>query len=408
MSLISSDIQFIHIYFLLVFIIYFFREWFIYLLHLDPKKRVLTRFFKLYIQPISYLFSGILVFISYKNSKRKKGKIQTNKNDLQLIYYNNPIKINILLIRTFLVSLFFFLSKYLFFIFYIFIDTEAENLESLLVFYLIFIYHFSKKIHKVQYYRHHTFSFIISIFFMIILGIFDFKTIHDDFWEVNVVFYLLVLIISICFNSFAFVLGKKALISEFLSPQTILLYEGIYQSLLAILSTIPFIFIKIDISGNKENVFNIFSDVLNNIKNVILCFLYMIAECTYELFLWIIIDRFSPNDLAIALIIKGLASEIFSCVKDYYNHRKVEDLTKKIFELIIYIILIIITSIHSEIIIINICELNKYTKKNISKMGNEDYNLTKEPFAVDSLNIDDDEEEEEKEENNIDIEMPKR
>ena len=70
---------------------------------------------------------------------------------------------------------------------------------------------------------------------------------------------------------------------------------------------------------------------------------------------------------------------------------------------IAYIILFITTSIHSEIIIINACGLNKYVKKNINIMGYEDYKLTLLDEGRDSFN----EDEEDKIENEIGIELQK-
>ena len=181
MSLISFEIKFNHIFLLLVFITYFFREWFLYILDL-PKTKILNKFFLLYVKPISYLFSILLVCISYINNRRKKEKIKKSKKNIELIHYN-PIK-NLFISGIFFVSLFFFLSKYLIFIFHVFTETKTYNVESFLIFYLIFIYSLSKIIQKIQYYRHHFLSFIICIILMIILGIFDYQTIHDN-WKKN-------------------------------------------------------------------------------------------------------------------------------------------------------------------------------------------------------------------------------
>ena len=71
---------------------------------------------------VSYLFSAFLVCISYINSNSKKQKIQKSKNDIELIY-SEPVKIKILLIRTFFVSfVFFYLNIY--FLFFIFSQEE--------------------------------------------------------------------------------------------------------------------------------------------------------------------------------------------------------------------------------------------------------------------------------------------
>lgn len=404
MSLITCDFQLNHIFFFLVFISYFIREYLLYSLKLNSDNIASARLFKIYLMTISNLFSVFLVCISYIiNSRRKKEKIQKTKNNIELIH-SKPIKEKILLIRTFLVSFCFFISQYLLFILYIFIGrVKAGEIESLSIFYLIFIYMFSKIMQKVQYYKHHYLSFIINLIFFIFLGSIDCQHLYKN-REEKLIYYIIVLIIFIALNSFSYVLGKKALTTEFLSPQSILLYIGIYQLILAILFSIPFIFIKLDI-------FNIFIKVFNDFNNIIICILCMIVECAYYFFLWIINDRFSPNTLALALMIKGLSNKIFDYIKRNIIEKKDQQPPyKTILEFITYIILIIGSSIHSEFIIINACELNKYTKKNLNNMGYEDYNLTLARETRDSsyrysLN---EEDEEEKIENETNVELLKK
>ena len=38
----------------------------------------------------------------------------------------------------------------------------------------------------------------------------------------------------------------------------------------------------------------------------------MIINCLYNIIIWIIIDRFSPNDYAMTTIIEGIGGKIFS------------------------------------------------------------------------------------------------
>ena len=98
----------------------------------------------------------------------------------------------------------------------------------------------------------------------------------------------------------------------------------------------------------------------------------MILNFIYNIFIWIIIDRFSPNDYSMSTVIEGLTAKLIILIYD-------EKFNKSLFIVggIIYIILIFGLCIFSEIIIINKCGLNEYTKKYIGNKGYEDYDLTR-------------------------------
>ena len=112
---------------------------------------------------------------------------------------------------------------------------------------------------------------------------------------------------------------------------------------------------------NKEPLINIkiwFSSayrILINISNTIIQFFE-------NVFLWIIIDRFSPNHIPLALILKEISNFIVSVILNgniQDNNILGWDLYIRI---ILYLILIIGVMIHNEIIIINICGLGSDTK----------------------------------------------
>ena len=98
----------------------------------------------------------------------------------------------------------------------------------------------------------------------------------------------------------------------------------------------------------------------------------MILNFIYNIFIWIIIDRFSLNDYSMSTVIEGLTAKLIILIYD-------EEFNKSLFIVggIIYIILIFGLCIFSEIIIINKCGLNECTKKYIGSKGYEDYNLTR-------------------------------
>ena len=96
--------------------------------------------------------------------------------------------------------------------------------------------------------------------------------------------------------------------------------------------------------------------ILLNISNIIVTFFEGIL-------LWIIIDRFSPNYIPLALIFKEISDYIVIIIiktKDIIDSNVMRwDIYVRIF---LYLILIIGVMIHNEIIIINICGLASDTK----------------------------------------------
>ncbi|MBR2248354.1 MAG: hypothetical protein IJ880_15250, partial [Bacilli bacterium] len=93
-------------------------------------------------------------------------------------------------------------------------------------------------------------------------------------WNIKILYYILINIFSSVCYSFEDVIGKKALIEEFLSPYSLLLYKGVYELIIIILFSIPFFFFKIQ----DENIFYIFVKRLNSCKKIFLVFILMIIN----------------------------------------------------------------------------------------------------------------------------------
>ena len=110
---------------------------------------------------------------------------------------------------------------------------------------------------------------------------------------------------------------------------------------------------------------------INTFLKVFLYFILMFLNFLRNILIWIIIDRFSPNDLSMVMVIQGIIAYIILLIKG----KKLDYLY--LISSIIYLILIIGVSIHSEIIIINKFGLNEYTKKGFGKKGDEDVELTR-------------------------------
>ena len=374
MSCLTFDIHLNHIFFLFIFLVYFARELFAdkiiadRLSKVDKGKIASRKFFNVFAYILSNFFSFIFIIISKYITKSNVEVKNKSKKDLNLIY-TNPVSCKKLLKRTLLVGLSDFLSGYSVFILYIYTGKVlVKNIDLLLIFNILFIYLFSKILLKQSYYKHHYFSFVIVILCLLLIGITDIIKIKKAKQSLKIVFsYIIVRIFNSLFYAFEDVIGKKALIEEFLTPYTILLYSGFYEIILLLFFSIPFFFIKIE----NDYVFNYFLHRLDNFTNFILIFIQMIFNFLYNVVIWMINDRYSPNDIAMAMVIKALTDEFNLIIFETESFK--EDLFISIYEIIIQFILIIGTFIHSEIIVINCCGLNENTKTKINLKGIEDF-----------------------------------
>lgn len=132
---------------------------------------------------------------------------------------------------------------------------------------------------------------------------------------------------------------------------------AIYETILLIIFTIPFCFLKYNKSG--EIIFVEFLEYLEGIK-IFYNIIYFISIFLYEAFLLIIVDRFSPSHIPLALIIYAFFRNIYNVIKNIINKKENNWIIYVNF--LIYIILFIAAMIHNEIIIINKWGFNAKTK----------------------------------------------
>ena len=407
MSFISIELNLNHIFFLLIFIAYFIRFYLMDQIKSDEiKKRASIKFFNMFIYTLSNLFSGILFCIVKIRSKRrnkilkkdskKKQKKESKASskslkslDIELIYEKeSPVNRCKLLIRTLMVAITDLAAQYFVFIFYIFVNFDGKGVkfDSILIFNILSKYLFSRLILNTNYYRHHNLSFLINLVGLILISITDIMSMIKN-WSVSIIYFIFINIFCTICYSLEDVIGKKALIEEFLSPYSILFYKGVYEIILLLIGTIPFLFIKIE----GEYIFYIFGEMLDSLEKIFLVFLLMLFNFIYNLFIWIINDRFSPNDLAITILIEGITDKLDFLV---FKFREFENnLFVSVYEIIIYFILVIGALIHNEIVIINWCGLDEYTKKNINKKSTEDFNIANRRTTTEStINFEDERE----------------
>ena len=240
---------------------------------------------------------------------------------------------------------------------------SENNLSSMLIVNTIVIYVASRIILKTYFYRHHYFSFILNIICIIILLSHDiYNTIHEkkETDSSNMIFFYFVKkILTIIFYSIEAVIGKKVLLDDLMNIYSLFFYRAIVETILLIFFSIPFIFIKIT---NRAKIPEVTSNIFLQIGELFKgsefykVFLFILANFFYNIFVWSIIDKFSPGHYAISNIFESTGTLIRLWITEK------DSVQRPVIRLIIYIILIIGSVIHSEMIVLNFCGMQKNTK----------------------------------------------
>ena len=331
--------------------------------------------FKLYI----YNIGDYLSFIPYIIIKKKSKSEADNNNDLtkekskdEINYiYNNKIKKEIknnikhIILNLTLISLFDFFAQISSVIYYLVkqkqnMEVKQANMNSLLIFNVIFLFLFSRLILKTKFYRHHFFSFIIFFICLIVINFLDFEEIYEGGKETLIIsiIYLSVRIFGVILYSISDVLAKNMFLYYYFSPYFLLLIKAVIQFFYLIIFSLPLCFIKFkDENGQEMLLFSMFGGIFDNKIYILFYVLYLINSFFYNIFDYILVDKFSPNHSAIAKILENLGIFLINVIEGditfgYYL----------IIRLIMYVILIIASLIFNEFLVINICGLGNYTK----------------------------------------------
>ena len=341
--------------------------------------------FSLYLAVIPYLINKRL---SKSNTNQINGKENENPNEVYYLYHQN-IKYRNLNISTLRISIYGFLAKYIICLFLFFNDKPEVlsyySLQMNLIFNTITQYMASHFILNYQFYKHHYLSFAINfccILILIIIDIFEIvkKKIIDYQYYIYIILYLIKLLLFAFGDNYA----KKTLYTEYLSPYSLMLSMAVYESIFAIIFSIPFIFLKT--KGTNINIFYEMSKLLNSSK-IILSIGLFVCNFLYQMFLIIIMDRFSPSHLCLGFILNSFAKNIYTIIKNFYNNQE-----RKWYyysNIIIYIILFIAAMIHNEIFIINKCGFNTNTKMFLDLKLNEERRNSEYIFTIEEDNEED-------------------
>ena len=392
MSLFTFNVNKNHIFFLLIFVTYFLRQLFKEISNRINKDKVLifgnSLIAKATIIDI-YLFtpSNLLVIFPYfiekiraKNLKKSDKLILKNEKVNFLLKKTTFVKIPKVLKLIILTSTFNFIPRIITFFLFYFVNDDIKFgpipiLNSVSIFYILATFLLSRIFLSSYFYRHHFVSLAINIFGLIINIIIDIGNLKKN--NYIIIKYVIDIVGEISF-SFASITGKFLL--TYISPYALTLYIGLVQILYLIIIFIPLYFIE----RNGENIFANFFVVFDRYEIILLYIGIDISICCYGLFIWILLNKFSPNDYALSMMVEAMIDKLFQYTLKPETFK--DNIFISISQIIIFILLIIGICIHNEIIIINKCGMNEYTKNKISEKGAEDF---KEADDLKNIGLDD-------------------
>mgnify|MGYP007102025180 CR=1 FL=1 len=206
------------------------------------------------------------------------------------------------------------------------------------------------------FHRHHYFSLIINLIFLIILIIIDQVNIFkEEDWNAYFLYFMNILIGI--FFSFENIYGKIVLSYSSISPYSLIFIRGLFVSAITIFFSIILIFVDIpDENGENSCIFTRFWKIYDNKINILSAIGIALVNFFFNINIYFIIDIFSPAHYAIATILDIFIVLLFDT---FSGNTETSDF---FIELIIFLILIFVGSIYNEVIILNFCGLQRFTK----------------------------------------------
>ena len=362
-----------NIYFLLYIIMFFinlFIESFNYSIDLEVedsekyKYNLSQTILNLYLLNLSDFIAIIPYFIRKKLLRKKEepevtiSKIDENDNseNLSLIYTDNKLmEINKrkkkVVYYSILIAILDFLFEFSLILYNIIYPTQITatfTFSCTIPFEICFQFICSYFILKTHFYKLQYFSLFLNLVIFIILLILDI-ILSFEHELVDGKFYIFILA-SIIFYSIEYSYGKKLLLYGFTSVYLLLLLRGVFKLVLVVLLSIFLVIFKRDVfSGIKY--------FITGPKYALLVVSNIVGKFFLSLFLWLIIDRFSPNYFPLALIFH----ETFFFILDEIFEPGGNDWDIYL-RIALYVISFIGVILHNEIVVINICNLGSDTK----------------------------------------------
>ena len=336
-----------------------------------------TPFFKLYVHELGDLLSIIPYLILKKKTKSNNNTeliYNNNDNDIkensELIYNDYKIvqfkkKQKGIILNLLIISLLDFIAQISTVVFYLIegnqkLEIKTANLNTVLIFNIIFLFLLTKFLLDKVFYIYHYFSFVIFIICLIVIAAIDFMEIVKGYKEliINSFLYMVIRIFSVLLYSIEYNQTKAIFLKYYYSPYLLLLTKAVIQFFFLIIFSFPLFFVKFtDGNGKKKIIFAMLSNIFIQKIAILLYIIYLINSFFYSVIKLHIIDKFSPTHLSIAFISETFANFIILAIVDEM------DIDYKFgIRFVMYILLIIASCIFNEFWVINICGFANNTK----------------------------------------------
>ena len=322
-------------------------------------------FNNLYIQNLSDFLAIIPHLIRKRLLKKKQEKISSveiegtkDSEDSKLIYNDKNISITnkkkkTILLYCIIVGILDFFEKFaLILYFIIFTDKEFDvhAFSCVVPFEIICQFICSFIILKIHFYKLQYFSLFLNLGIFIIILIIDiinYSKNDETIWRLFF-FY----IFNVIFYSIEYSLGKKIFLYGYISIYLLMVIKGFVVLILS------FLFSMIILLVDKD-IFVSIGFFFREKKYIGLLIAKIFSDFFYCLFIWLIIDRFSPNYFPLSLLMYELCSFLVDIIYKKENNFNNLDFYIRIF---LYLVSAIGVIIHNEIVVINICNLGSDTK----------------------------------------------
>ena len=328
----------------------------------------------------SYILSHFLSFIPFCISQylsKKKEKSDMNKLVENIVENKIPKKYKWKnLIKPILIlSIFGFFAEVPMFLFNLLSDKFYHSIYKMGVYSIlnaVLIYIFGYCILKIYFYKHHYLSFgINSLCFITSLIIDIIQLVMKKVNYLGYYIYMLARILRLILQCLLYCFSKKEFESSILTPYSIIAFRAIFETIFLGIFSIPFIFTKVnDFDKNDGEIlftrFKLYFTGINLLYSIIL----LILDYLIDLFIMIIIDKFSTSHVALAITLESFAEKLSQIIEGIINVGNVS--WDNYVNVGLYFMVFIGAMIHNEIFIINKCGLNEKTQLFLSNEFNKE------------------------------------
>ena len=319
-------------------------------------------------------FIAIIPYFIRKKLVQGNNDNNEYKDKVKLIHkgVDSILKRKAIIFYLFLISAFDFLKEFALFVYYLFFSEKNQDkipFNYTVIFDIILQFIFSYLILRIPFYKLQHFSLylnVVILFIILALDLIDIlkhKIVDGNIYIVYP-FYLI-------FYCLQYVFGKKIILYGYVNIYIIIIMKGVFKLIFNIIFSL--ILFKV-----KKEILITFALYFREKKYILLLFGKVITNFFSELFLWIIIDRFSPNYTPLIIIGEELCCFVIDLIDTKIflhmgNHKYVR--------IILYIISLIGVLLHNQMIVINICGLGSDTKYFLDDIvkNEEEYNNTNDP-----------------------------